>query len=251
MLDLASIVKSMVLPPFSLFLLALIGWLTMRRRRRLGRTILGGSVVILYFLSTPVVGASLLHALQGYGALALDQTAEGAGAIVVLGAGLRREAPEYGGDTVDALTLERLRYAAKLSRGTGLPILVAGGAAEPDHIAVAVAMRNSLKQDFALSARWIETESRNTHENALFAARMLRDAGITHAYLVTHAWHMPRAILAFHDTGLRITPAPTGFVARPTPELTDFLATAKGLYQSFFAAHELIGFLWYRLIYGS
>lgn len=251
MTDVVSTLKSLALPPFGLFLLAFIGWLTMRWHRRWGRILLGGSIIALYCLSTPFVGASLLHALQGDKALAPELATAGAEAIVVLGAGLRREAPEYGGETVDALTLERLRYAAKLSRGTGLPILVTGGATEPDQVAVAVAMEKTLKKDFSLSAKWVETDSRNTHENAQFSTRMLNDAGVAHAYLVTHAWHMPRAALAFHGTGLQVTPAPTGFVARPTPEPIDFLATAKGLYQSYFAVHELVGYLWYRIIYGS
>ena len=40
-------------------------------------------------------------------------------AIVVLSAGYQRYAPEYGGETIDDLTLARLRYAAHLARATG------------------------------------------------------------------------------------------------------------------------------------
>lgn len=247
---LSGIAKLMILPPFSLLFLALVGWLTMRRYRRLGRGILGGSLVVLYLFSTPLVGTLLLCSLQTYKALAPDQPLKGAEAIVVLGAAVRRDAPEYGGNSVHALTLERLLYAARLDRKSGLPILVTGGAPDPDQVAVAVAMSESLKQDFGISARWIESKARNTHENALFSARILRDAGITRAYLVTHAWHMPRAILAFQGMGVRFIPAPTGFVAPPMLEPTDFLATAEGLHESYIAIHELLGYVWYRLNYG-
>jgi hypothetical protein len=34
---------------------------------------------------------------------------------------------EYGGDTLGRLTLERVRYGARVAKKTGLPVLVAGG----------------------------------------------------------------------------------------------------------------------------
>jgi uncharacterized SAM-binding protein YcdF (DUF218 family) len=40
-------------------------------------------------------------------------------AIVILGGGVRREAPEYGGATLGGITLERVRYGARLARTTG------------------------------------------------------------------------------------------------------------------------------------
>ncbi len=46
---------------------------------------------------------------------------------MVLGGGRYRDAPEYGNDTVGEYTLVRLRYAAKLHRETGFPLLVTGG----------------------------------------------------------------------------------------------------------------------------
>ena len=48
-------------------------------------------------------------------------------AIVILGGGVRRHAAEYGGDTLGQLTLERVRYGARVARLTGLPVLVSGG----------------------------------------------------------------------------------------------------------------------------
>ena len=53
--------------------------------------------------------------------------ARSAQAIVILGGGVRRNAPEYGGDTVGRLTLDRVRYGAFVARATGLPVLVTGG----------------------------------------------------------------------------------------------------------------------------
>ena len=44
-------------------------------------------------------------------------------------------------------------------------------------------------------------------------ASILQEAGIQRVYLVTHAWHMRRALLAFHRFGITATPAPV----RPDP----------------------------------
>lgn len=245
----AALAKALLLPPFGLFLLIAIGWFIMGRRRRLGRVLFAAGLVALYLLSTPYVGSLLLRSLQVYPALPLDRPVEGVGAIVVLGADLRREAPEYGGDTVGRLTLERVRYGAKLHRKLGLPVLVTGGAAKPSERSVGMVMQESLEQDFSVPVEWVEVEAKNTYGNAKLSADMLRSAGITKVYLVTHAWHMPRAKMAFEAVALQVVPAPTGFLARPTPEPGDFVASASGLLMSYYAFYEAIGYLWYSIGY--
>ncbi len=245
----AALVKSLLLPPFGLFLLIVVGWLMMRRRRRLGRALFAAGLVALYLFSTPYLGSSLLRGLQVDQALPLDLPVQDVGAIVVLGADVRRHAPEFGGDTVGALTLERLRYGARLHRELGLPLLVTGGATRPQGQPVGLIMRDSLEQDFAVPVKWAETEAVNTYENAKFSSELLRSDGITKIYLVTHAWHMPRARMAFEAAGLEIVPGPLGFLARPTPEPGDFIASASGLLMSYHALYEAVGYLWYSLNY--
>jgi len=44
---------------------------------------------------------------------------------------------------------------------------------------------------------------RETWENAAFTARMLRRENVDKILLVTHAWHMPRAKVAFAAAGSR------------------------------------------------
>ena len=245
----AALAKSLLLPPFGLFLLIAAGWLIMRRHRRLGRVLFAAGLVTLYLLSTPYIGSLLLRSFQIYPALSADRASDGVGAIVVLGADVRRPAPEFGGDTVGALTLERIRYGAKLHRELGLPLLVTGGATRPQGHPVGLAMRESLEQDFVVPVRWAETEAVNTYENAKHSSDILTAMGIAKIYLVTHAWHMPRAKMAFESTGLQVVPAPTGFLARPTPEFGDFIATASGLLMSYYALYEGVGYLWYSLNY--
>ncbi len=216
-------------------------------RRRLGRALFAVGLVALSLLSTPYVGSLLLGSLQVHKALGPNPQMEDIGAIVVLGAGVYREAPEYGAETPDSLTLERIRYGAKLHRDLGLPLLVTGGSVRPSGRPVGVVMQESLEQDFVVPVKWVETESKNTFENAKSSSQILGLAGITKVYLVTHAWHMRRAKGVFEAAGLQVVPAPMGFVSSPGPELGDFVATPAGLVMSYYAVHEGVGLLWYAL----
>lgn len=49
-----------------------------------------------------------------------------------------------------------------------------------------------------------ERRSRDTHENAVFAARILAERGIDRVVLVTCTWHLPRARRNFERAGLSV-----------------------------------------------
>ena len=110
-------------------------------------------------------------------------------------------------------------------------------------------MQETLLRDFNMQPRWMETNSRTTHENAVFSASTLKANGVNTIYLVTHAWHMPRAKAAFEAAGITVIPAPTRFVTAPVGELKEFLPTFGGLQNSYYAFHEWIGLAWYSLAY--
>ena len=145
------------------------------------------------------------------------------------------------------MTLDRLRTAAALQRRTGLPILVTGGTTQPQTPPVAVVMQQSLEDDFQTPARWIEPKSADTWENAHFSADILRTQGITSIYVVTHSWHMRRAVLSFKDTGLAVTAFPTSLDDPLGPDLHDFFPRPSGWQTGYFAVHEWIGYAWYKL----
>jgi uncharacterized SAM-binding protein YcdF (DUF218 family) len=165
---------------------------------------------------------------------------------VVLGGGLGRESPEYGTDTVNPATLERLRYAAWLHRRTGLPILVSGGRPIDTRLSEAETMRDSLTADFNAPPRWIEADSLNTRENAARAQALLAPEAIRSVYLVTHAWHMPRARRAFEQAGLEVIAAPTGYTSI-TPSPMAWIPSGQALRNTHIALREWLGQAWYRL----
>ncbi len=245
-----SLIKSLLLPPVGLFLLILLG-VAWWRRPLLGRGLVFLSTVALLTLSLPIVSHKLMLPLEPYLALSVaDLERSQAQAIVVLAAGRNSGAFEYGGDSIGPITLQRIRYGAWLQRRTGLPLLVSGGSPSDRAPTLARMMADVLEQAFGVPVAMIEDRSRNTRENAMFSARILRQHGLQRIFLVSSAWHLPRAVAAFEQEGLAVTPAPTAFEHRDFSDgviLEDFLPGPKALQRSYYAIHEYLGRLWYAL----
>jgi uncharacterized SAM-binding protein YcdF (DUF218 family) len=240
-------IATFLLPPLSLLFLLALGIVLPYRRRKLARLLIIAAFGLLWIASTPYFAEGALHLLEEHTA-ALDSSRQSAEAIVILGGGTYFTAPEYAGqDTIGDATLVRLRYGAKLQRETGKPILVSGGSPLGNGISEAQQMRVALEQDFRVPVRWTEDESDNTLENANHSFLILQQAGIRKIYLVTHAWHMPRAAEVFRRAGFQVVEAPTAFTTRYQNGLLTFLPQAGSLHDSKLFIHEVIGLLWYRV----
>jgi len=244
---LLSLLKALALPPLSLLGLGLIGLGLRRRYARLGTALAACSLVLLYVFSTPLFGSWALGLLEdAYVDPALRTDGQ---AVVLLAGGTAGYAPEYGTDTVTLLTLARVRYAAKLQRETGKPLLASGGSVTGQSTSEASQMATILTDEFKVSVHWKEERSRDTFGNAVESHRMLAPLGIKTIYLVTHAWHMPRARLAFEHAGFEVIPAPTGFARGDgdPPTALDFLPRASALLNSYYFFHEVVGYLAYQV----
>lgn len=245
-------VSALLLPPLDLIIPAALGLLLRRRWPRAGLALGMASLALLLLFSTRAGAYLLLRPLESLSAPLTPAAAAGAQAIVVLGGGRISASPEEGGhDSVNPQTLVRLRYAARLQRTTGLPLLVSGG--KPDGAAESEAqlMARSLRDDFAVPVRWLEQESDNTAENAAYSKRQLRHDGVTRVLLVTDAMHMPRAQAVFLRAGLEAVPAPTQFLRDERFSALYFMPDGEGLRRSHYALHEWLGLFWYRVRHGS
>jgi uncharacterized SAM-binding protein YcdF (DUF218 family) len=240
-----SILLSLVMPPTGFVTLIIIGLLLRGAWHRAGRRLTWAAAICLLLAGLPIVSYSALVALETD--LPMTPPADHPPqAIVVLGAETIRSAqgPEH--FRPGLLTLDRLRAAAALHRQTGLPILATGGVSTEQTLAVGLVMQQSLRDDFGTPARWVEWQSRDTWENARYSADILHAQGITSIYVVTHAWHMKRALLAFQGTGLTVTAAPTPLDDMSDPDFGDFMPRASIWQIGYYAMHEWIGLLWYR-----
>jgi uncharacterized SAM-binding protein YcdF (DUF218 family) len=241
-----------LLPPGVFVLVILLGLLIHLKWRWLGIAIITLSAASLFALSTPQIGRRLLASLEApyppLPALTAAQARARADAIVVLGGGRSSNAPEYGDDTVNADTLVRLRYAARLHRATKLPILVSGGSVFGEQRTEADLMSEVLERDFGVNAKWIEHRSRTTYENAAYAKALLAEAKIQRVLLVTSAWHMARAEWAFIEHSLVPVPAPTGYTMLSEGDrgLLGVTPSGLGLRLSSIGLHERLGLFWYK-----
>jgi uncharacterized SAM-binding protein YcdF (DUF218 family) len=234
-------------PPSVLILLSAVGVWLILWRRRLGTAIALIATSLLFLAAIPVIAASLLRGVEIDFPATPDFTA--AQAIVVLGGGVHLGDGEGVPDTLGPLTLERMALAAHAYRQLHLQVAVTGGRNGGAHATEASLMRASLEQDFAVPVTWSEDRSRNTYENALFTARLLKAENVTTVVVVTHAWHMRRALWSFERVGLHALPWPAPRTYPETTRTDDYLPNVVALQSSYYALHEAIGLAYYRLRY--
>lgn len=225
-------VAVLLLPPVPLIVLVIWGALWLHRGRAAGWLLLLPACATLWLGSTSAVGEMLTRTLLSPPpALGLEGTAQlkqmqarqpGSIAIVVLGGGQESLAPEYAMANLTPRALARLRYGLWLGRETGIPVGFTGGvgygSAAPSPEAETAA--RIAAQEMGRPLKWVETRSRDTRENANQTIGLLRPQGVRRIVVVTHAWHMPRALRAFEQAAqtnggvIQITAAPMG-LARP------------------------------------
>jgi uncharacterized SAM-binding protein YcdF (DUF218 family) len=242
----ANLIAAALLPPLVLVILLAVGLAVQRRTPRLARSLVVLATTALYGLSTPWASGLLLKSLEISDPIRPGEL-ETADAIVLLAGGSYHDAAEYGGDTPNAISLERLRYAVRLHRASGLPILVTGGVPANGALSEGRILQQVLQDEYGIAPRWVEDAALTTWDNAQLASPLLKQAGIERIALVTHAWHLRRAVPLFESQGFDVIPAGTRFARGNINSLFDLLPSANGLRDSSFALHEWLGILWYKL----
>lgn len=214
-----NLLVSLFLPPANVLVLAGLGVICWRRFPRVGKTLALLAALALWLQATPWFSNRLAHSLDVGPALDIKsveaahraQASALPQAVVILGGGISLGATEYGradGADLPSGAFARVRYGAFLARHAQLPVLVSGGAPSGYPESEGKLMANVLQNEFGVPVRWIEGQSLNTAQNAIFSARMLTNVGVTRVYLVTDAWHMRRARDQFIRAGLTVVPAP-------------------------------------------
>ena len=250
------VLEQLIGPPGGFIFLSLLGLVLMNHYRRIGFYLTASGIGLLYIASLPATAFVLMSGLEPNSSLTENYFVNAAmpkgkppQAIVILGAGRRYHAPEYGGDIPNAFALERIRYGVWLARRTLLPMLVSGGLGDQYSPSEAEVMKKVIESDYAMPVRWIETQSHTTYENAKYTSQILKAEKIESVYLVTHALHMKRSVAVFEKFGITVIPAPTAFnsSSQDGMDLEDFLPSAKALDKTAQAFHEWVGMLWYWL----
>jgi uncharacterized SAM-binding protein YcdF (DUF218 family) len=245
-----NLISALILPPAGPLLVGLFGLLLWRLR--FGRTLVIFSLLAQLVLSMPITAEWLFAELQTQPPFDPSLYRENPPqAIVVLGAGRYRNAPEYHHtDTASLRMLSRLRYAATLSRKTGLPLIASGGTPDDGGTPEAEIAREILTQELGVKVIAIDNSSHNTWENAGNVIGLMRNNNLQQVILVTDAAHMPRTLYAFEQQGATPIPAPINFEYRDAEQRPYYMRILPSEYAAMntaLALHEILGNLWYRL----
>jgi uncharacterized SAM-binding protein YcdF (DUF218 family) len=245
------LLSALVLPPFPFLLSMLLGARWLRTRRGLGWFLILLSVAGLWLTATEGVARWAQPLLLTKApVLTKDRLAElkqeaknTRMAIVVLGSGAEKFAPEYNEANLTGASLERLRYGLWLSRQTGIPVAFTGGsgwAASEGPSEAEVAARIAAT-DFKQPLKWIEIQSRDT-----MTVPVLQGAGVQKLLLVTHGWHMPRAMASFKKfggTNMTLEAAPMGLARIDEVGPLDWMPSTHGFRRNRQIIHEWLGSL--------
>jgi uncharacterized SAM-binding protein YcdF (DUF218 family) len=235
LLHLKTYLRELAIPPAGPLLLGLLGLWLLPWRPRLARVLLAVCLGTLWLLSMPVIADALTRAVVRYPALDWTRAAKAQAIVILGGGGQRAFAPEYGGPAADPVLLERLAYGAYVAQRTHLPVLVTGNGIE------AIAMRDTLRRNFATDSRWVDAQAYDTFENAHNAMQLLRAAGIERVILITRGTHMRRSVNEFVAAGAQVVPAPVGLLGPPESDPFKWLPDADHLARSSAAIYELLG----------
>jgi uncharacterized SAM-binding protein YcdF (DUF218 family) len=225
-----------------------------KRMERWGHRWLTALAIVYWVMGTlpaPLLFASVLA--RGYQPLAPGAPLDGVTTVVVLSAGstvVVGQDQQTGLMTRESLTrvLEGVRALHMLRDGR----IVATGPPDesPDAdvpIPGALVMRSTLSAMGVPADRLLlEMQGRNTREQAVNVAALLRPYGISRIVLVTSAFHMPRAAGCFRAVGLVPIPAVSASQTSAVP-LADYVLPNDGALQlSQWVLHEYVGLVYYR-----
>ncbi|QFU74639.1 YdcF family protein [Halioglobus maricola] len=214
---------------------------------RTGKASILLGITWLYVCSTGLFADWLMGNLEDDYRPKIMSVVPRAGAIVVLGGGTRGDThwSSYG-DLNQAA--DRLLHAVDLYKSGKAPLVIVSGGAAPGDRSEADIMEQILVV-MGVPARAIlkESNSRDTHENAVFSAVLLNGKNIDKIHLVTSAWHMRRAEPLFTRQGFEVIPAPTDYQRLVgAPAVPPFLPTVDDLARTTSALKEYVGYLVYR-----
>jgi uncharacterized SAM-binding protein YcdF (DUF218 family) len=237
--------------PLSILLALAALLLLWRRHHRTAGMVLATSVAILWASSTQVIALALGHSLDSQFPPVLPANAPEAGAIVVLGGGLRMPVePELWSDLGSGA--DRMLHAARLYHAGKAPVVVASGGGMPwgrSRQVGADGMADLLVEwGVPRSAILIEPDSRTTYENAVRTQALLDGHDIEDILLVTSAMHMPRALAVFRSVGLRTHPAGTDFRAMrgSSGTILSWIPSITNLTMTESAIKEYLGYAVYQ-----
>lgn len=242
-----SLASPFTLVGWSLFGLALLSLASdVPRRMRVGTW----ALLALYgLLSMPLIANLALQGLeQRARELQARCSSPPAGSLfVVLAGGIHVDSGDSGAvGTLGGESMRRLLAAVRLAQGVpASELLLSGGNGgrwrEADLMRVL-----ALRLGFPANRILLDRESKTTFESARNVAQMLRGRVPPHLYLVTSAYHLPRALSSFERVGVPVCASPVDFQALRVTSWDMVIPSRGAMRKMGFALHEYLGDLYYE-----
>lgn len=242
-------ILDLLLSPIGWVLLLLAASLLWRRRAVAPWLAALALVALAAFSSGPVAQALVNHAEAG--APSTFRPGVTYDAVIVLGGTIDSAASRRSGTAEFDRAVDRVLRGFELARsGQARFVLISGGIIDPQAGEPSEAHRVAAKlREWGIPAARIVEEgtSRNTRENAVETARIVKERGWGSLLLVTSAMHMPRALATFRAAGLSPDALPVDWMGSDGP-YERWLPNAGSLDRSSQALRELAGRLVYRVM---
>jgi len=227
----------------------------LHRHRLLSNILLIIALVTIWLFSITPISSGLARSLEWRYFPPADIPA--ADAAVVLGGGTEANLYPRPGVEVNSAG-DRVLYAARIFQsGKVEHLLLSGGeitwlkdtqSTPADEMAV-------LLKELGVpgEALWLEDQSKNTYENAVLSAEILKENAVDKVLLITSAIHMPRAVALFQKQGIEVIPLPVDYSVTQNDstsnnqdwigQLLGWLPSAGNLNTSTNALKEYLGLL--------
>ncbi|MEQ8195793.1 MAG: YdcF family protein [Rhodospirillales bacterium] len=221
------------------------------RWRRLGRFLIGFAVLACLVIAVAPLGRSLILILEDRfpQPASLPPKVEG---IITLGGFANQFVTKARGQVTFSGAVERLIELVALSRRyPEAKLVISGGSGDlfRQDVKEADVLGPALDAMGVNRARVIlESDSRNTHENAVMTRQLLNPKPGENWVLITSAFHMPRAVGSFRQAGWTVIPYPVDYNLEGPESIRWGFNFYGGLGALSLGLREWIGLITYRLM---
>ena len=245
----ADLVKQLLHPVaiIWLILIAMCGWQIYKRQHRWA-AINGGMVLFLFLFGSTTISSKLIGTLEKPFIGGVNDNNATADAVVVLGGYVSGGDEELTG--IDASeAFDRILTGIELVRaGKADRLFVGGGLFKTD---------DGKKSEFSVIEPWIRRwdltdvpidtlgDSGNTYGESQAVRKLMDENGWSKIFLVTTAWHMPRARAVFESSGVEVIPVGCDFRSIPKGKLKVFPSSGRLESLQIFL-QEKVGWMYYR-----
>jgi uncharacterized SAM-binding protein YcdF (DUF218 family) len=257
MFYLSKIVWAFLQPSSLIAIVLAVGFFLAVRHKRSALPVLFCGITLYLIAGFSPLANWLLIPLESRAEIGAAEPIDGAAGIIVLGGAIPGARESGDGRVILNDAADRMIEAVRLAlQHPDLPVIFSGGSGEFPLTGSQGPEAEHARRFFegfkiAPPRLRLEDRSRNTLENAVFTADLVKPRRDQRWVLVTSAFHMPRARALFEAQGFRIIPRPGDFRTIGSQDRWEiFGKPSDGLRRLDVAAKEWVG-LWIAWLRGD